>query len=432
MDRVTSRILSDGAEKAAANGLLHRRVLFSSGAAAAGAMLVRGGDALAAANPRDASPPSMRTPGATFRGYGMPAKSEESVQRGIGRPFGDIAPGTGTSRTPIHRLEGIITPNGLHFERHHNGVPDIDVKAHKLLIHGLVERPLTFSVDDLLRYPMTSRLMFIECGGNSGAYVAKEPAQIPFHMINGLISCAEWTGVPLAVLLEEAGVDPRGKWILAESADGAGMSRSIPLEKAMRDTIVALYQNGERVRPENGYPMRLLVPGWLGNVNVKWLRRIKVTERPVETKDETSRYTELRPDGKAWQFRFVLDVKSLICRPARGVNMNGPGFYEISGLAWSGHGSVARVEVSADGGKSWADAALQGPILPQCCTRFRIPWQWDGSPAVLMSRATDDKGNVQPTRENWLSQYAPGQFYFYNAIAASRIAAGGEVFNAYA
>jgi sulfane dehydrogenase subunit SoxC len=245
------------------------------------------------------------------------------------------------------------------------------------------------------------------------------------------VSCAEWTGVPLALLLQEAGVDPGGKWILAESADAAGMSRSIPMEKAMQDTIVALYQNGERVRPENGYPARLVVPGWIGNLNVKWLRRIKVTEAPTQTKDETSRYSELRPDGKTWQFHLVMGVKSLICRPARGLTMTAPGFYEISGLAWSGHGRVARVEVSADGGKSWAAAALQEPVLPLCLTRFRMPWQWDGGPAMLLSRATDDKGNVQPARETWMAQYAPGQIYHYNAITASRIAAGGEVFNAY-
>jgi sulfane dehydrogenase subunit SoxC len=431
MDHDAPQKMADGMEVVAANGLLHRRMLFSSAAIVSVAGLARADAALAASNPRQTSPPTMLIPGTTFRGYGMPAKSEEGVQRGIGRALPDIAPGTGVSNTPFHRLEGTITPNGLHFERHHNGVPDIDVRTHKLLIHGLVERPLTFTVYDLLRYPMSSRQVFIECGGNSSQNAAKEPSQVPFHMVNGRMSCAEWTGVPLAILLDEAGVDPRGKWILAESADAAGMSRSIPLEKAMSDVIVALYQNGERVRPENGYPLRLVVPGWIGNINVKWLRRIKVTAGPTQTKDETSRYTELRPDGKAWQFQLVMDVKSVICRPSRGLNMTGPGFYEISGLAWSGHGRVARVEVSADGGTSWADAALQEPVLPLCFTRFRMPWQWEGSPAVLMSRATDDKGNVQPTRATWIAQYAPGQIYNYNAIAASRIAPDGEVFNAY-
>jgi sulfane dehydrogenase subunit SoxC len=432
MIRSDPQVATSSTEVVAGNGLLHRRLLFASGVTAAGAVLVGSGEALAAGDPGPAPSPTMLTPGATFRGYGMPARAEESVQRGIGRPYGDLAPSTGISNTPLHRLEGTITPNGLHFERHHNGVPDIDVAAHRLVIHGLVERPLAFGVDDLLRYPMTSRQVFIECGGNSSQYAAKDPPQVPFHMINGRVSCAEWTGVPLALLLDEAGIDPRGKWILAESADGAGMSRSIPLEKAMADTFVALYQNGERVRPENGYPMRLVVPGWIGNVNVKWLRRIKVTAEPTQTKDETSRYTQLRPDGKAWQFQMVMDVKSVICRPSRGLTMTGPGFYEISGLAWSGHGRVARVEVSADGGKSWADAALQAPVQPLCFTRFRIPWQWDGAPAMLLSRATDDAGHVQPTRTEWLAQYAPGQVYNYNAIAASRIAAGGEVFNAYA
>lgn len=414
------------------HGLLHRRVLFGTGMAAAGAALVGSGESPAASSPAEAAPATMLVPGATFRGYGMPARSEAEVQRGIGRPYGAFAPNTGISNTPLHRLEGTVTPNGLHFERHHNGVPDIDVATHRLAIHGLVARPLTFGVADLLRYPMTSRQVFIECGGNSQQYTAPEPVQLPFHMINGLVSCAEWTGVPLSLLLEEAGVDPRGRWIVAESADAAGMSRSIPLEKAMADTLVALYQNGERVRPENGYPIRLVVPGWIGNLNVKWLRRIQVTAAPTQTREETSRYTQLRPDGKAWQFHFVMGVKSLICRPARGLAMPGPGFYEVSGLAWSGHGKVTRVEVSADGGASWGDAALQGPILPQSFTRFRLPWQWNGAPAMLLSRASDEAGHVQPSRSEWLAQYAPGQVYHYNAVAATRIAAGGEVFNAYA
>jgi sulfane dehydrogenase subunit SoxC len=431
MTRMADGSVVSNEDRVAGGGLLHRRLLFGAGSMLAGAALVAPRGALGAANPHDDSPPSMLKPGATMRGYGQPSPYEASVQRGIGRPLPEIAPGTGVSNTPLQYMDGFITPNGLHFERHHNGVPDIDPKTHKVLIHGLVQRPLTFTVEDLLRYPMVSRLVFIECGGNSGRNTAKEPLQLPFHMVNGLLSCAEWTGVPLGLLLEEAGVDPRGKWILAESADAAGMSRSIPLEKAMGDTIVALYQNGERVRPENGYPARLVVPGWIGNINVKWLRRIKVTEGPTETKDETSRYTELRPDGKAWQFQLVMDVKSVICRPSRGLRMSGPGFYEISGLAWSGHGKVAKVEVSADGGSSWAEAVLQDPVLPRCLTRFRMPWQWDGAPATLLSRATDESGNVQPTRAKWMAAYAPGQFYNYNAIAAARIAEGGEVFNAY-
>jgi len=432
MAKITGNGVVSDDDRIAGGGLLHRRLLFGAGSVLAGAALSRPRNALGGANPRESSPPSMLTPGATARGYGQPSNYEESVQRGVRKPFGDIAPATGTSNTPLQRLDGMITPNGLHFERHHNGVPDIDPKSHKVLIHGLVQRALTFSVEDLLRYPMVSRLVFIECGGNSAQNTAKEPVQAPFHMINGLISCAEWTGVPLGLLLDEAGMDPRGKWILAEGADAVGMSRSIPLDKAKQDIIVALYQNGERVRPENGYPARLVVPGWIGNINVKWLRRIKVTEAPTQTKDETSRYTELRPDGKAWQFQLVMDVKSLICRPARGLNMTAPGFYEISGLAWSGHGRVAKVEISADAGQSWAEAALQDPVLKLCLTRFRIPWQWDGGPAVLLSRATDDKGNVQPARATWMAQYGPGQFYNYNAITACRVAAGGEVFNAYA
>jgi len=417
-------------ERVAGGGLLHRRAFLA--AAASGAAIGRIGEASAAEAPAALSAPWMVAPGASFRPYGIPSKHEEGVQRGIGKPYGDLASGTGASMTPLHRLQGTITPNGLHFERHHNGVPDIDPKQHRLLVHGMVARPLVFTVDDLLRYPMVSRLCFIECGGNSLQMTAKEPPQILSSMIHGRVACAEWTGIKLSVLLDEAGIDPRGKWILAEGADAAAMSRSIPLDKVMEEAILALYQNGERVRPEQGYPMRLVVPGWIGNLNVKWVRRIKVTETPTYTKDETSRYTELMPDGRARQFQYVQEVKSLITQPSRGLTLPGAGRYEVSGLAWSGEGRIARVEVSADGGRSWADAALQEPVLAKCFTRFRIPWEWDGAPATVQSRATDEKGNVQPTRDAWLAQYAPGQPYHYNAIQIWRIQPGGEVMNAYA
>ena len=213
-----------------------------------------------------------------------------------------------------------------------------------------------------------------------------------------MIGCSEWTGVKLSTLLDEAGVDPSARWMIAEGADAAAMSRSIPLAKAMDDALVCLYQNGERVRPSNGYPVRLLLPGFEGNMNVKWLRRLKLTTGPAMTKDETSRYTILLKDEKAWQFVFPIEVKSVITRPSPGLTLKGPGFYEISGLAWSGNGSIRQVDVSADGGRSWAPAALQGPILPKAPVRFRAPWQWNGGPAVLQSRATDDTGMVQPTR----------------------------------
>lgn len=428
---VARRSLPGSIEPVAGGGLLHRRSLLTGSAALAGAAAVgipTGGAAAAALD----VPPWMTTPGAPFRSYGMPSAHEVEVQRGVLQPYGDLAPGAGVSMTPLHQLNGTITPNGLHFERHHNGVPDIDPAQHKLLLHGLVSRNLTFEVNDLLRYPMTSRICFIECSGNSFFNAFAEPQQMPCGMIHGLVSCSEWTGVSLAALLDEAGVDPAGAWLLAEGADAAGMSRSVPMAKAMDDAIIALYQNGERIRPEQGYPMRLLLPGFEGNMSVKWLRRLKVTDGPTHTKDETSKYTDLMPDGTARQFTYSMGVKSTITHPSFGMTMTGPGFYEISGLAWSGAGSIAKVEVSADGGASWAEAALQDPVLPMSLTRFRLAWDYAGGPALLQSRATDDQGRTQTARAEWAAQYGPGQIYHYNAIQSWQIAESGEISNVFA
>lgn len=417
-------------EPAAGNGLLNRRTmlrggLFSAGIATAGLSVARAADSIGAD-----SPEWMKTPGRSFSAYGMPAKSQDKVQRTFTAAPG--RPGTGVSRTPVHLLEGTITPNGLHFERHHNGVPDIDPTRHELVIHGMVNRPLAFSVEALMRYPMETHVRFIECPGNSGGYIAPQPTQATAAAINGLISCSEWTGVRLSTLLQEAGVAPGARWVIAEGADAAAMSRSVPLEKCLDDAMIALYQNGEAIRPEQGFPMRLLLPGFEGNINVKWLRRLNVTADPVNARDETSHYTELMPDGRARQFMFVQSVKSMILKPSFGMIMKGPGFYEVSGLAWSGAGRVSKVEVSADGGRTWALAALNDPILPKALTRFRLPWRWDGRPSVLMSRATDETGEAQPTRAAWLAQYAPGQFYHFNGIQSWSVEADGTVKNVYA
>jgi sulfane dehydrogenase subunit SoxC len=300
------------------------------------------------------------------------------------------------------------------------------------VIHGLVRRPLVFTLEALHRYPMHSRIAFIECAGNSAALNAPQPQPLGMAAIHGVFSCAEWTGVKLSSLLDEAGVEPSARWMIAEGADAAGMSRSIPLAKAMDDALVCLYQNGERVRPSNGYPVRLLLPGFEGNTNVKWLRRLKLTTAPAMTKDETSKYTILLKDEKAWQFVFPIEVKSLITRPAPGLTIKGPGFYEISGLAWSGNGSIRRVDVSADGGKSWAQAALQGPILPKAPVRFRAAWQWNGGPAVLQSRAVDSTGMVQPTRAQFIAARGLRGLFHYNAVASWRIDEKGEASNVYA
>lgn len=419
-------------EYVAGGGLLSRRTLLTGAATLAGGTVVGLGPVTAAqqASPL-VVPPWMKVPGESLREYGTPSPHASAVKRSILRLHSDIAPGTGVSFTPLHDLEGTITPNGLHFERHHNGVPQIDPALHKLLIHGLVKRQLIFSLDDLLRYPMTTRTCFIECSGNSFFNAFAKPEQKAPGDIHGLISCSEWTGISLSVLLEEAGVKPGGTWLLVEGADAAGMSRSVPVEKAVTDAIVAFYQNGEPVRPEQGYPMRLVLPGWEGNMSVKWLRRIKVTRIPVHTKDETSKYTDMEPGGKARQFTFEMGAKSVITRPAVGNTVTKPGWYEISGLAWSGAGRIVKVEVSADGGRSWAEAQIQSPALPQALTRFRMAWDWSGGPAILQSRATDDHGNGQMTREAWAKQYAPHQAYHYNAIQSWQIDSSGKAKNVY-
>lgn len=425
----------------AGGGLLDRRLFLKrgflyggaaalgAGAASIGAVAARAAAAGAAMPPQ--TPPWMKMPGAPFTNYGLPSPHEKKVIRWI--TSNPDAPGNGVSWTPLHDLDGVVTPNGLHFERHHNGVPDIDPDRHRLLIHGLVARPLTFSVEDLLRYPTVSRLCFVECGGNSNAGWNPRPVQSRAGYFHGLVSCSEWSGVPLSILLDEAGIDRKAaKWLIAEGADAAAVSVSIPVAKAFDDAILALYQNGERVRPENGYPMRLIVPGWEGILHVKWLRRLKAVEAPAMTRYETARYTEIVPGGKARQFTFVMEVKSLITSPSPGVTMQGPGFYEISGLAWSGKGRIARVDVSADGGKSWAEAALCEPVLPACFTRFRIPWRWDGAPAVLQSRAADESGAVQPTRDSLIGERGAFGYFHYHAIVSWGISPEGEISHVYA
>ncbi|HMC33939.1 MAG TPA: sulfite dehydrogenase, partial [Myxococcales bacterium] len=288
-----------------------------------------------------------------------------------------------------------------------------------------------FSMEALWSYPMTTRTHFVECSGNSAAALAPQPAQVPAGAMHGNIACGEWTGVPLRMLLEEAGLLPQARWLLAEGADSAHMSRSIPVEKALDDALIALYQNGERLRPEQGYPVRLLLPGFEGNMNVKWLRRLKVTEEPTYTKDETSKYTDLQPDGRALQFTFEMGVKSVITRPSSTMKLPRTGFYEISGIAWSGAGRIRRVEVSTDRGATWAEAALTGEERPKALVRFRLPWEWTGREAVLQSRATDEKGRRQPVRKAWLAQYSPAMVYHNNSIVSWAVGADGSVKNVY-
>lgn len=405
----------------AGNGLLDRR-LFLRGGLAGGATLL---SASASGVEREAW---SRAPGGPLGEAGEPSPHEAHVMRtGIRSQPGTT--GVGSSRTPLEHLDGIITPSRLHFERHHSGIPAIDPGKHRLVIHGLVERPLSFSLDTLARYPAVSRINFLECSGNSGGSLRPEPIQARCSQIHGLVAASEWGGIPLSVLLDEAGVKPEAKWIVADGADSALMSRSVPLEKAMDDALVALYQNGERLRPSNGYPMRLFLPGWEGNMSVKWLRAIKVTDHPAMSRDETSKYSDLQKDGTAKLFTFPMGVKSLITNPSFGHKLGPRGIYQVSGIAWSGAGKIVRVDVSADGGQTWAEAALDEHVLPKCLTRFRTAWRWDGSPSVIMSRAIDEQGNVQPTRAAIVAERAAGSFYHYNGIQAWQVGEDGEVRN---
>jgi sulfane dehydrogenase subunit SoxC len=375
-------------------------------------------------------PESMTQPGAGFSNYGQPSTYEKEVIRWISA--NPDVPGNGVSWSPIHELQGTITPNGLHFERHHNGVPDIDPSTHSLLIDGLVKTPLRFTMEALKRYPQQSRICFIECGGNSNSSWRSQPIQTAASYAHGLVSNAEWTGVPVKYLLQEAGIQPEARWVIAEAADGASLNVSIPLEKLLDDALLALYQNGERLRPENGYPLRLLIPGWEGIVNVKWLRQLRLTTAPIMSRDETAQYTDLMPDGTARQFSFEMAAKSLITSPSHGMTLtDNPGIYQLTGLAWSGRGKITRVEVSADGGENWVDAELHQPVLSKAFTRFSLPWQWQGQYAVLQSRATDETGYTQPDRNTLIAKRGLHGFFHFNAIISWEVSEEGYVSHVY-
>lgn len=385
----------------------------------------------ATAVPDDADTPLeipewSRAPGAPTGGqpYGQPSAYEKKVIRHL-RP-NDKQYISSSTRTPIQELDGIITPNGLFYERHHGGVPEIDPAQHRLALHGLVDRPLLFTMDDLRRFPSESHIYFLECSGNPGYNVYGKTAA----EANGLVSCAEWTGVPLRTVLAEAGVQAQAKWIVAEGADAAAMTRSIPIEKCLEDALLVYSQNGERLRPEQGYPLRLLLPGFEGNMSIKWLRRLHVTDKPAQSREETSKYTDPLPDGTARRFTFYMEAKSIITAPSGGQLVSKPGFNEIRGIAWSGHGKIVRVEVSVDDGKTWHEAQLQAPVLTRAITRFRYPWEWNGEATVIQSRATDETGYVQPTLEALVAVRGVNNTYHNNAITPWRVAANGEVTNA--
>lgn len=375
------------------------------------------------AEPLRAVPPSgsidpTTVPGTPPTQYGQ--RSPLETGKRVGRSWW-------ASLTPLQTLEGIVTPASLHFERHHNGIPAIDPSNHSLLVHGLVDRPLSLSIDELKRFPSVSRLAFIECSGNS-APEWKAPTGQTVQQTHGLTSTSEWTGVRLATVLKEVGVKPEATWMLAEGSDAAAMTRSLPLAEIMEEALLCYAQNGEALRPEQGYPLRLLIPGWEGNTCIKWLRRLKLGAAPFMTREETSQYTDLMPDGKARQFTMVMEAKSVITTPSGGQKVQ-PGFIEIRGLAWSGRGSVKKVEVSTDGGRSWEQASLQEPVLSKCHTRFRYSWHWDGKDAIIQSRCMDETGYMQPALPALTAVRGKNSIYHNNAIQSWKISREGKVTN---
>jgi len=366
--------------------------------------------------------------------YGLPSKYEaDVVRRRVPWLTADSIASVGF--TPLAEINGIITPNGLAFERDHAGVPAIDPNQHRLMIHGLVKNPIILTMQDIKRFPTVSRIHFIECPANS-AMEWKGPQVGRLQFTHGMTSCCEWTGVPLKYLLDEAGVKPEGKWLYAEGADAASMSRSIPMHKALDDTLVVFGQNGEALRPEQGYPLRLLTPGWEGNTSIKWLRRLEVTSEPSYQREETSKYTDLLnpkdPDksnliGKAYMFSWIMEAKSVITFPCPEKPLKKQGKYVMNGLAWTGSGKIKHVDISLDGGINWKQAELNGLVLDKCWTRFSLEFDWKGEELLIQSRATGEDGYVQPTYAQLRKARGVTSIYHNNAIHTWKINKSGEV-----
>lgn len=362
-------------------------------------------------------------------GYGKPSKYEANVQRRQSPGLTPTAQAS-VSFAPLQSLFGIVTPSGLHFERHHQGWWDIDPSKHRLMINGMVKAPKVFTLDELMRLPSVSRFHFIECGANTGmewGNVAVPTAQYT----HGMLSCSEFTGVPLITLLEMAGADLKGeRFVLAEGADGSSMTRTIPMSLIRSGEVMVAYgQNGEMLRPEQGYPLRLVVPGVQGVSWIKYLRRIELGDQPYGTKDETVHYVDLMPDGQHRQYTSIQECKSVVTTPSGGQMLLDKGFYNITGLAWSGRGKVRRVDVSVDGGRNWRTARLESPVLSKCLTRFNIDWVWDGSPTIIQSRAMDDTGYVQPSYRQLRAVRGTRSIYHNNAIQSWQVQQNGEVAN---
>ncbi|MEE9313155.1 MAG: sulfite dehydrogenase [Rhizobiaceae bacterium] len=360
--------------------------------------------------------------------YGSPSEFEKHVNR-KNVPWLTAETISSINFTPLHELDGIITPNGLCFERHHSGTAQVDPAEHRLMINGLVDKELVFTMDDLMRFPRKNQVNFLECAANSG--MEWRGAQLNgCQFTHGMIHNVMYTGVPLKLLLEEAGVKGSAKWLLPEGADASGMTRSLPMEKAMDDCLVAFKMNGEALRPEQGYPLRLVVPGWEGNMWIKWLRRIEVGDQPWHHREETSKYTDLMANGKARRFTWEMDVKSVITNPSPQAPIkHEKGATVLTGVAWSGRGTVKAVDVTIDGGINWHRARIDGPSLDKSMHRFYYEFDWDGSPLLLQSRAIDSEGYVQPTKDALRAVRGTNSIYHNNSIQTWSVKKGGEIDN---
>jgi len=419
--------------------LMRRKFLAASVSSAAASMAVVGiasGVRSAHAAPGAGDPNILNMPAHTTglgmpvaaNPYGLPSQYEKGLQRRESPGLTRVSAAS-VAFTPLQGTFGMITPSGLHFERHHQGWWDIDPSKHRLMVMGLVKNPKVYTMDDIMRLPSVSRIHFIECGANT----AMEWGNVAVPTVqysHGMVSCSEFTGVPLSVLLEDCGIDmKKAKFVLAEGADGSSMTRTIGLDRALDDVLVAYGMNGEMLRPENGYPLRLVVPGVQGVSWVKWLRRIEVGDQKWAAKDEAIHYIDLMPDGLHRQYTGMQEAKSVITTPSGGQTLLDKGFYNISGLAWSGRGKVKRVDVSVDGGRNWRTARLETPILTKAFTRFNIDWVWNGAPAILQSRVQDDTGYVQPKINQLREIRGTRSIYHQNAIQSWKVAETGEVSN---
>ena len=353
--------------------------------------------------------------GVDARPYGYPSEFEKHVKR-RNVEWLTADPVSSVNFTPLHELDGIFTPNGLCFERHHAGIAEFDPTVHRLMINGLVEKELVFTMEDIMRFPRENRAYFLECAANTG--MEWRGAQLNgCQFTHGMIHNVMYTGVPLRYILETAGLKPNAKWILPEGADASGMTRSIPIEKALDDCMVAFKMNGEALRPEQGYPVRLVVPGWEGNMWVKWLRRIEVGDEPWHHREETSKYTDLFKDGQARRFTWEMDAKSVITNPSPQAPItHGKGHTVLTGVAWSGRGTIPRVDVTLDGGKNWQKARMSGPSFDKSMHRFYFEFDWDGKPLLLQSRAHDSTGYVQPTKNQLREIRGTNSIYHNNSI----------------